>query len=88
MIFSSTIISDLYRAYLFNFLKESVIPIYEDFLRNQLHTVRLSKEQQNAIMMYCKTIMKHNVVVSEEFDMNDSYQVFEHMQKNFLRSPC
>jgi hypothetical protein len=84
MIFSSFLISELYREQLFNFLKESVLPIYEDFLKNQLRFVNITPDQQNAIMMYCKTIMKENIKISGEFDMNDAHQVFDHMRKNIL----
>ena len=82
MIFSSALVSEIYREHLINFLRVSVIPMYEDFLKNQLRCVRLTPDEQTAITMYCKTIMKKNVVVSEEFDMNEVHEVFDHMRKN------
>ena len=84
MNFSSSIISELYREHLFNFLKDSVIPIYEDFLKNQLRTIRLNQNQQNAIVMYVKIVMEANLIMAEEFDMNDAHQVFDHMRKNLI----
>jgi hypothetical protein len=84
MIIKDFFLPIVFQHHLLQFLKEVVIPMYDDFLRNQLRIINLDNDQRSAISFYCKTIMNRPISIGEELDVNEIHPVFDHMRKNIL----
>ena len=71
---------------LFQYLDDTVIPIYQDFLKRQLSVVYLEKEQRDAITMYAFIILNKKILFpDEEVDMNANHLIFDHIHKSILK---
>ena len=74
----------LFRQELYKYLNNTVIPVYEEFLKSQMRVIKLSPDQRHAISLYCNKILEKPVFIGEEIDMNEFHLIFDHMRKNII----
>ena len=74
----------LFRQELYKYLNDTVIPVYEEFLKSQMRVIKLSTDQRDAISLYCNKILKKPILIGEEIDMNEFHVIFDHMRKNII----
>lgn len=76
-----------HELYLFQYIFDIIIPMYEEFLRKELSSAVISSRQSNAIASYCRfhsLPIKFKLPKEGQFDMNEAHTVFEHMKNHIL----
>lgn len=73
----------LYLGYLTHYIAGSVLPLYDEFLRREVRTVKMDEGQREAIECFCKIYLPEAIVSlpDDEVDVNEIHPIFEYMRK-------